>query len=129
MDIAELIRHEVKRRGLSQRQAAAEMGVNQSLLSRWLSGDGSVPRSDNCARIAEFLNLDPVDVLRAVGHVPPSAEKVDDAEWETFVQTRLRTLYGPDPAHWKQLADGLEAIKSYILPGIFRPEIFPQPSW
>lgn len=65
--LAELIRGEIRRRGLNQSKAATELDVPQSILSRWLSGQIQ-PSAERCPRLAVFLGLRRDDVMRMAGH-------------------------------------------------------------
>jgi transcriptional regulator with XRE-family HTH domain len=60
------IREALEERELSQREAAAELGVSQQALSQWVTGD-SIPSRAQTKRLAEWLEIseDKVRFLRA----------------------------------------------------------------
>jgi transcriptional regulator with XRE-family HTH domain len=60
------IREALEGRGLSQRQAAAELGVSQQALSQWVTG-AAIPNRAQTKRLAEWLQIteDRVRFLRA----------------------------------------------------------------
>jgi len=66
-DLAEALSEELKRRNLSLRSAAQEIGVSHTTLSRLVSGT-TRPDFDTCARIAGFLRLRVSRVLELAGY-------------------------------------------------------------
>jgi len=67
--LGELLRLKMEQRGISQTQAASELGVPQSVLSRWLGGQMR-PSTEKCIAIAIFLGMSTEEVLRLAGHLP-----------------------------------------------------------
>ena len=66
-DLAEALSEELKRRNLSRRSAAEEMGISHTTLSRLMNGK-SRPAVSTCAKIAVFLRLRVSRVLELAGY-------------------------------------------------------------
>lgn len=62
-----IIREGRRKKKLSQRQLAAELPMSQANLSRMELGDHAPPSDGVLLRIAQVLELDPRDLLRAAG--------------------------------------------------------------
>jgi transcriptional regulator with XRE-family HTH domain len=56
--IAKALVAEIDRRGITQAQAASELGVHPNRVSRWISR-GDVPTPDAYKALQRFLSLDP----------------------------------------------------------------------
>ncbi len=69
---ANLLTDAMERRGLSQRAVSIELGVSQQLVSKWTKGT-SRPKPATILDLAGLLDLDALDLLRAVGYVPVGA--------------------------------------------------------
>ena len=52
-----------EKRGISQNELAALVGVTQSAVAKWETGD-SMPRADKLCQLAEILNCTVDDLLR-----------------------------------------------------------------
>lgn len=64
------MRAEIARAGMSQRQFAARLGWEPSLLAKRLRPQGGIPfRADELSRIADELNI-PIERLYAAGADP-----------------------------------------------------------
>jgi transcriptional regulator with XRE-family HTH domain len=74
MHLGELISAEIERRGINQKEAALEMGVADSPLSKWLRPGAPRPSPESCAKIARFLGMATADVQRLAGY-PVSEEQ------------------------------------------------------
>jgi transcriptional regulator with XRE-family HTH domain len=59
--VSELLRDEIEKRDISQREAAEAMGVTQAAVQRWVSGE-SLPARDNVAAVARFLKKSQAEV-------------------------------------------------------------------
>ncbi len=71
-DLAEALSKELKRRNLSLRRAAQEMGISHTTLSRLISGK-TRPDVDTCAKLAGFLRFRVSRVLELAGYVETDA--------------------------------------------------------
>lgn len=81
-----IIREGRRRQKLSQRQLAAELPMSQAHLSRIELGDHAPPSDAVLLRIAEVLETDPRELLRAAGR------QAAGATFETLVLDQLTTL-------------------------------------
>lgn len=111
MELRDLLRREIERRGVSQAQAAREMGVSQPVLSRWLADAEQLPSTENCQRVAVFLGQPVIKVLQMAGRVAASNQSDDDMEWDVF-QRDVREVFGPDPSLWEAVLYIAKAAKA-----------------
>jgi len=72
----------LRRRKRLPSQLAADLGVNHSTVSRWLSGADS-PSLHSCRRLAEYSGVPVEKILSIVGHLPGIAE-TGPPEWPEF---------------------------------------------
>lgn len=72
-----LIRGARKRRGWSQDRLEQESGVARRTIVRWETGEGTNPDGVQLVAVADALEIDRADVLRAVGWLPPNEEPDD----------------------------------------------------
>jgi transcriptional regulator with XRE-family HTH domain len=86
--LGSLIREGRRAKKLSQRQLAAELPMSQTHLSRIELGDQAPPSDQMLLRIAETLELDPRELLRAAGR------QAAGATFEAVVLDRLDRLTG-----------------------------------
>ena len=105
MDLRDLLRQEITRRGVSQANAAKEMGVSQPVLSRWLADPEQVPSTENCARVAQFVRQPLGVVLEMAGRVPPGSvvpqRELSDYELRRQArQKEIDDLLGSDESLW-----------------------------
>ncbi len=84
--LGSLIREGRRKRKLSQRELAAELPMSQTNLSRVELGDHAPPSDAVLLRIAEVLELDPRELLRAAGR------QAAGATFEAIVLDRLDSL-------------------------------------
>lgn len=84
--LGSLIREGRRKKKLSQRQLAAELPMSQTNLSRVELGDHAPPSDAVLLRIAEVLELDPRELLRAAGR------QAAGATFEAIVLDRLDNL-------------------------------------
>ena len=61
----------MQRRGFSAAQLAAKVGVSRATMSRWLSGQ-DIPSPLSCQKMAQHLEVPPVELLAVAGHLPKS---------------------------------------------------------
>jgi transcriptional regulator with XRE-family HTH domain len=69
MELKDIIKSEMERRGLSIREFAKIVGVSHPTISDVLNGEK--PSFDTCEKLAPILNLSLETVLRAAGLLPP----------------------------------------------------------
>jgi transcriptional regulator with XRE-family HTH domain len=69
-DLANWLRGELRRNGLTQGQAAVYAGVGQATISDMLN-KGHVPKVETLFRLADFFETRRDEVLRLAGHLPP----------------------------------------------------------
>lgn len=100
MTIAELLSAIAARRGVSERQLAAYMGVSTTAMNRWIHGQGT-PDPVYCWRIADLSGRPVEEVMRIAGHLPPEGADAaaQDPPWLTRLITEMRALQvTPDEA-------------------------------
>lgn len=61
---------ELARKGWTQSELGRRVGVSRQQVSRWLLGD-YIPELPNCRALADALGVPYIDVLAAVGYLPP----------------------------------------------------------
>lgn len=81
-DLSILIGDLLRRRGISLRRLASELGVSPSTLSRWSYGK-QVPSPSSCRKLAECLSLAPERVLALAGHLT-LLQQVNAHGWPEF---------------------------------------------
>lgn len=102
LQVRDLLRREIARRGISQTQAAKEIGVSQPMLSRWLADADQAPSAENCELVAAFVNRPVLEILQLAGRVSRSGDRdtiETDLEWD-MVQRELREVFGADRGRW-----------------------------
>ena len=72
----------MRRRKKLPSQLAADLGMNHSTVSRWLSGVDS-PNTHSCQRLAEYSGVPVEKILSIVGHLPRIAEATSN-KWPEF---------------------------------------------
>ena len=72
-ELAEWLRAEMDRRGLTQLQAGVQAGVSQGTISDMLTKD-HVPRMETLFRLADYFGMDRVEILRLAGHLRTGEE-------------------------------------------------------
>jgi transcriptional regulator with XRE-family HTH domain len=120
MGLGALLAAELERRGITQVQAAEEMGVGEPSLSRWLNPNSPRPSIESCAKLAGFLRLSLVDVQRLAGYpVDPTSSKrkpPSDPEWDVM-QRELHEIYQSwDRSKWHDLLMAHRAVASLAKP-------------
>jgi transcriptional regulator with XRE-family HTH domain len=116
--LADLIRATMRERGLTQSAAAEELGVPQSILNRWLSGQ-HVPSAQHCPRVAAFLGVRRDDVMKMAGHWDDEPEDSNgrrrepgDPAVELYVRDVRTLLERTEPERRPRL---VEAFRSMVL--------------
>src|SRR5579859_2246122 len=94
--LAEYLRAERERAGLSQRQLAARVGIHNSYLARLESGENDSPAADVLQRIADVLEIPATDLLKFIGVKP--AELPELAPY-------LRSKYRLDDTAIREIAE------------------------
>lgn len=82
--LADLLKAEMKRRRLTQEQAAAEMQVKQPTINRWLTG-AAVPKPLYFDRLATFLDVDEDTVVRAA-HLQQQRRRTAEQDFAVLEQ-------------------------------------------
>ena len=90
-EIAERVKDERKRAGMSRQQLAARVGVSRGTIFNWESGR-RIP-VEKCAALARGLGLDPDDVLAIHPEVPrmgqPARELAEEQETVRFTRREI----------------------------------------
>lgn len=73
--LGELLRSEIRRRGINQQLAADVMGIRGPIVSRWLGPNPPRPSPESCAKLAQFLGMATVEVQRLAGYPVSDAEE------------------------------------------------------
>jgi transcriptional regulator with XRE-family HTH domain len=63
----------MQRRGFSAAALAGKVGVSRATMSRWLSGQ-DVPSPRSCQKMAEQLEIPPIELLAVAGHLPKAPQ-------------------------------------------------------
>lgn len=90
--LGQTIRARREELGLSQRQLAAQTGVNDATIVRIERGVFGAPAPDKLSRIAEALDLSLADVFALADYVVPA----DLPSFQPYLRSRYREL--PDEA-------------------------------
>ncbi len=67
---------------------ARTIDTSVSVVTRWM--EGSTPSMESILKVANRTGMDPVDLLRMVGHLPPAADADDLDPVRAAVIARLR---------------------------------------
>jgi|SRR5215471_3641019 len=100
--LAEYLRAERERAGLSLRQLAKLAGLHYSYLARLESGENDHPSPEVVQHIADVLELDPTDLYAYIGVVPPRGLP-DFAPY-------LRAKYHMDDEEIREMAEHLRRL-------------------
>jgi transcriptional regulator with XRE-family HTH domain len=73
------VRYVASERGLNFTDLAQEAGLSRSTVQRWLSGVLKTPDIETAKQFAARLGLNPMDALRAAGHLSEDGASED---WE-----------------------------------------------
>lgn len=65
---------------LGQDQVAGELGVSQQTVSRWEKGL-ALPRPSRVSDLAQLLGLEPAQLHRMAGYLPPDERSSASAPW------------------------------------------------
>jgi transcriptional regulator with XRE-family HTH domain len=104
-DLANWLRGELKRRGLTQGQAAVYAGVGQATISDMLN-KGHVPKVETLFRLADYFETPRDEVLRLAGHLPaatgdsPAGIRREDEALIRELVAEFRRV----PDEWKAVA-------------------------
>lgn len=109
-ELSAWLREQLRRRDLTQTEAAVYAGVGQATISDIIN-KGHVPKIETLFRLADFFDTSREQVLRAAGHLPPpgqgSAERSGVLDIEGEDEELVRSLlyeFHRLPAEWKQVA-------------------------
>jgi transcriptional regulator with XRE-family HTH domain len=80
---------------ISGRELAHRVGVNDSVVSRWRSGQ-STPGLDTCVKLGEALNVDPMRLAVTAGAIDKRMARVEPLEMPpaTALRERVRDQLG-----------------------------------
>lgn len=116
--IRHLLQLKLENEDWTQKQLAAELGVAESNVARWLKPIGGVrPDVNHCLAIARVLRVSPLDVLRMAGHWDGDLDDYEnahydraDAEWAQF-QHGLREVFADVPRdRWWVVLDAVHHV-------------------
>jgi len=120
MRFGELLRLEIERRGINQMQAAHIMGVQQTAVSRWVNGTSGPPTLENCRKLAQFMDMPLMDVMRLTGYVPEDATdestKVTDPDRLADVYEVLDIMEPLEPEKRPSIIQMVRAAVDMMLP-------------
>lgn len=95
--VAELLRRRLNALGIRQADLADQLGVDAATVNRWLNG-GSLPHAKSITRLAETLQIDENELLRAVN----TAQR-DDNKKVRRENADLRKQYEATLAEFRQI--------------------------
>jgi len=75
MTFGDYIKRRLKELGKTQRAAAAAMGVSYTYFADVANGRIKRPGAEFCRKLADVLEVSPVEVLRAAGWLPPEDDE------------------------------------------------------
>jgi len=104
-DLANWLRGELQRRGLTQGQAAVYAGVGQATISDMLN-KGHVPKVETLFRLADYFETRRDEVLRLAGHLPSATGDTPagtSSEDEALIR-ELLAEFRRVPDEWKAVA-------------------------
>lgn len=100
--LAEYLRTERQRAGISQRQLASRVGIHNSYLARLENGETANPAADLVQRIADVLEISSTDLLAFIGVKPP--EGLPD------LAPYLRAKYHMDASAIREMAEHMQRL-------------------
>lgn len=129
--IGDLLRAELRRRELTQNQASRVMGVAQPSLSRWLAGEGGPPSTENCAKIAAFLDMPLVEVLKLTGRAEEEWFEGDphgpkrDTDWDWVeIEPEIRDILEPyEREKWPSIVQIFRNVVDVMVPKPVPPSL------
>jgi transcriptional regulator with XRE-family HTH domain len=104
-DLANWLRGELQRHGLTQGQAAVYAGIGQATISDMLN-KGHVPKVETLFRLADYFEMPRDEVLRLAGHLPPATGDTSagtSREDEALIR-ELLAEFRRVPDEWKAVA-------------------------
>lgn len=100
--LAEYLRTERERAGISQRQLASRVGIHHSYMARLESGETANPAAELLQQIADVLEISSADLLGFIGVKPP--------EGLPELAPYLRAKYHMDEAAIREMAEHLRQL-------------------
>jgi len=100
-------------RGITGRHLAKRLGVHDSAVSRWRSGQG-IPSMDTCVRLATELDVDPLRLAVTAGHMDGEVVGIDplalpaDYARRKHVREQIRSIKGVDTGVIERLLEVFE---------------------
>jgi transcriptional regulator with XRE-family HTH domain len=128
MELRQLLRGELQRRGWSQSEFGRMVGANAALVSRWLSATTPVvPGPSYCHRIADVLGLPRNQIMSMAGHYEEATEsgRLSDPEREIMLREMAAVFDSYDRSHWADLVQTFKAVANLARSG---PHGSPDPS-
>jgi transcriptional regulator with XRE-family HTH domain len=104
-DLANWLRGELQRHGLTQGQAAVYAGIGQATISDMLN-KGHVPKVETLFRLADYFEMPRDELLRLAGHLPPATGDTSagtSREDEALIR-ELVAEFRRVPDEWKAVA-------------------------
>lgn len=115
-EIRNLLQMKLQQTGWTQKRLAAELGVGETVLSRWLSATPPQPEPENCAKLARILDVPLEEMLQLAGYAldPDTFTTTDydraDPDWDHF-QQGLRQVFADVPReHWWPTLAAINAL-------------------
>jgi transcriptional regulator with XRE-family HTH domain len=97
--------------GVSQRDLAAQVGVDFSYISKLENDRLSPPAADTTVRICEILEVVPDQLLALAGKLPTGASQMISSNPSAQQFMREAQMMGLSDAEWKQLSQGLKKLR------------------
>lgn len=110
----------MKLRDMGVTQLAEAFGVRFGVASRWVADDEArrvVPMPSTLVKLADYFDLDVVEVFRRAGFLPTVDEKPDTPQERDInrLQRRLRYMLSETPpASWGAAAIVAEAVLDHL---------------
>ncbi|WP_034443546.1 helix-turn-helix domain-containing protein [Cloacibacillus evryensis] len=110
MEISELIKTRMEELNLKQKEVAEAVGVSEGTVSRWKSGEINSLRQSRIVSLANILQIDPIDLVRAC---PQNARpKIKDNESDEIA---LSISCNPELKHLFKLTENLKKEDLLVL--------------
>ena len=100
-NLADWLRSESARRGLTQNAVSLYAGVGQATISDMLN-KGHIPRAETLFRLSDFFDAPRERVLRLAGYLPPDVDdEVHSGTSDDYLVPELVDLFRKVPDEWK----------------------------
>ena len=108
--VADWLRFEVRRRELTQGEAARRVGVRQGVFGRWHNAE-AIPNPRSCDLLADAFGVANDYVLTLAGHRPPDDPEEDPAV--ALLCAKVRTIDWSVPARLRVLHKELDEMLAF----------------